>query len=123
MWLAATHYFESEVINKLITHIKIHREAIKSKPLGGNVLIKCSLFMAFDSLYCRKTAKPRMYSATPTTVCWFAVSLNLKIIICESIILNFLFLLLSINWIDFSFLYVKDALVHIECEAVFQLSW
>ena len=33
MWLAATHYFESEIINKLITHIKIHREAIKSKTL------------------------------------------------------------------------------------------
>ena len=58
MWLAATHYFESEIINKLITHIKIHREAIKSKTLGGNILIKCSLFIAFDSLYCTKTANP-----------------------------------------------------------------
>ena len=51
MWLAATHYFESEIINKLITHIKIHQEAIKSKTLGGNIVIKCSLFIAFDSLY------------------------------------------------------------------------
>ena len=50
MWLAATNYFESEIINKLITHIKIHREAIKSKILEGNILIKCSLFIAFDSL-------------------------------------------------------------------------
>ena len=56
MWLAATHYFESEIINKLIGHIKIHREAIKSKILGGNILMKCSLFIAFDSLYCTKTA-------------------------------------------------------------------
>ena len=32
---------------------------------------------------------------------------------------DFLFLLLSLNWIDFSFLYVRDTLVHIECEAVF----
>ena len=58
MWLAATHYFESEIINKLITHIKIHREAIKSKILGGNILIKCSLFIAFDSLYCTKLQNP-----------------------------------------------------------------
>ena len=34
-------------------------------------------------------------------------------------VVDFLFLLLSLNWIDFSFLYVKDTLVHIECEAVF----
>ena len=34
-------------------------------------------------------------------------------------VVNFLFLLLPSNWIDFSFLYVKDTLVHIECEAVF----
>ena len=33
---------------------------------------------------------------------------------------DFLFLPLSLNWIDFSFLYVKDTLVHIECEAVFR---
>ena len=33
-------------------------------------------------------------------------------------VVDFLFLLLSLNWIDFSFLYVKDTLVHIECEAV-----
>ena len=33
---------------------------------------------------------------------------------------NFLFLLLSLNWIDYYFLYVKDTLVHIECEAVFR---
>ena len=26
----------------------------------------------------------------------------------------------SLKWIDFSFLYVKDILVHIECEAVFR---
>ena len=57
MWLAATHYVESEIINKLNTHIKIHREAMKSKTLGGNILIKFSLFIAFDSLYCTKTAK------------------------------------------------------------------
>ena len=73
MWLAATHYFESEIINKLITHIKIRREAIKSKTLGGNILIKCSLFIAFDSLYCTKTAKPGIYSTAATTVCWCAV--------------------------------------------------
>ena len=30
-----------------------------------------------------------------------------------------LLLLLSLNWIDFSFLFVKDTLVHIECETVF----
>ena len=35
-------------------------------------------------------------------------------------IVDFLFLLLSLNWIDFSFLYVKDTLVHIECQAVFR---
>ena len=35
-------------------------------------------------------------------------------------IVDFLFSLLSLNWIDFSFLYVKDTLVHIECEAVFR---
>ena len=67
IWLAATHYFESEIINKLITRIKIHREAIKSKILGGNILIKCSLFIAFDSLYCTKTAKPGIYSTATTT--------------------------------------------------------
>ena len=33
---------------------------------------------------------------------------------------DFLFLILSLNWIDFSFLYVKDTLVHIECEAGFR---
>ena len=32
----------------------------------------------------------------------------------------FLSLLLSLNWLDFSFLYVKDTLVHIECQAVFR---
>ena len=58
MWLAATHYFESEIINKLITHIKIHREAIKSKTLGENILIKCSLFIPFDSLFCTKLQNP-----------------------------------------------------------------
>ena len=31
-----------------------------------------------------------------------------------------IFLPLSLNWSDFSFLYVKDTLVHIECEAVFR---
>ena len=35
-------------------------------------------------------------------------------------VVDFLFLLLSLNWIDFSFLYVRDTLVHIECEAVFR---
>ena len=35
-------------------------------------------------------------------------------------VVEFLFSLLSLNWIDFSFLYVKDTLVHIECEAVFR---
>ena len=35
-------------------------------------------------------------------------------------IVDVLFLLLSLNWIDFSFLYVKDTLVHIECQAVFR---
>ena len=35
-------------------------------------------------------------------------------------VVDFLFLLLSLNWIDFSFLYVKDTLVHIKCEAVFR---
>ena len=35
-------------------------------------------------------------------------------------VVDFLFLLLSLNWIDFSFLYVKDTLVHVECEAVFR---
>ena len=78
MWLAATHYFESEIINKLIAHIKIHREAIKSKILGGNILMKCSLFIAFDSLYCTKTAKPGIYSTTSTTVCWYAVLIEFK---------------------------------------------
>ena len=33
-------------------------------------------------------------------------------------VVDFLFLLLSLNWIYFSFLYVKDTLVHIECQAV-----
>ena len=89
MWLAATHYFECEIINKLIAHIKIHREAIKSKILGGNILMKCSLFIAFDSLYFTKTVKPGIYSTAAITVCWYAVELNLKIIICESIIRNF----------------------------------
>ena len=73
MWLAATHYFECEIINKLITHIKIHLEAIKSKTLEGNILLKCLLFIAFDSLYCTKTAKPGIYSIAATTVCWYAV--------------------------------------------------
>ena len=86
MWLAATHYFECEIINKLIAHIKIHREAIKSKILGGNILMKCSLFIAFDYENCTKTGKPGIYSTITTTVCWYAVKLNLKIIICESII-------------------------------------
>ena len=31
-----------------------------------------------------------------------------------------LLLLLSLNWIDFYFLFVKDTLVHIECEAVYR---
>ena len=35
-------------------------------------------------------------------------------------VVDFLFLLLSLNWIDFSFLYVRDTLVHIEYEAVFR---
>ena len=35
-------------------------------------------------------------------------------------VFGFLFLLLSLYWIDFSFLYVRDTLVHIECEAVFR---
>ena len=35
-------------------------------------------------------------------------------------VVDFLFLLLSLNWIDFSSLYVRDTLVHIECEAVFR---
>ena len=35
-------------------------------------------------------------------------------------VVDFLFSPLSLNWIDFSSLYVKDALVHIECEAVFR---
>ena len=35
-------------------------------------------------------------------------------------VVDFVFLPLSLNWIDFSFLYVKDTLVHIECEAVFR---
>ena len=35
-------------------------------------------------------------------------------------VVEFLFLLLSLNWIDFNFLNVKDSLVHIECEAVFR---
>ena len=35
-------------------------------------------------------------------------------------VVDFLFLLLSLNWIDFSFLYVKDTLVRVECEAVFR---
>ena len=35
-------------------------------------------------------------------------------------VVDFLFLPLSLNWIDFSFLYMKDTLVHIECEAVFR---
>ena len=72
MWLAATHYFESEIINKLITHINIHREAIKSKTLGGNILIKFSLFIAFDPLHCTKTAKPGIESTEAKTVCWYA---------------------------------------------------
>ena len=29
-------------------------------------------------------------------------------------VIDFLFLPLSLNWIDFSFLYVKDTIVHIE---------
>ena len=36
------------------------------------------------------------------------------------VVVDFLFLILNLNWIDFSFLYVKDTLVHIECEAVFR---
>ena len=80
MWLAATHYFESEIINKLITHIKIHREAIRSKILAGNILIKCSLFIAFDSLCCTKTSKPGIYSTAATTVCWYAVTLRASLI-------------------------------------------
>ena len=35
-------------------------------------------------------------------------------------VVDFLFLLLSLNWIDFTFLYVKDSIVHIESEAVFR---
>ena len=35
-------------------------------------------------------------------------------------VVDFLFLPLSLNWIDFSFLYVKNTLIHIECEAVFR---
>ena len=35
-------------------------------------------------------------------------------------VVDFLFLPLCLNWIDFSFLYVKDTLVHIEYEAVFR---
>ena len=33
-------------------------------------------------------------------------------------LVDFFCLLLSLNWIDFSLLFVKDTLVHIECEAV-----
>ena len=33
-------------------------------------------------------------------------------------LVDFLFLLPPLNWIDFSFLFVKDTLVHIECESV-----
>ena len=36
------------------------------------------------------------------------------------VVVDFLFLILSLNWIDFSFLYVQDTLVHIECEAGFR---
>ena len=35
-------------------------------------------------------------------------------------IVDVLFLFLSLNWIDFSFLCMKDTLVHIECQAVFR---
>ena len=35
-------------------------------------------------------------------------------------LVDFLFLLLTLNGIDFSFLYVKDTLIHVECEAVFR---
>ena len=37
-------------------------------------------------------------------------------------VVDFLFLLLSLNWIDFSFHYVKDPLVHIVCETFIQAS-
>ena len=35
-------------------------------------------------------------------------------------LVDFLFLLLTLNGIDFSFLYVKDTLIHVECQAVFR---
>ena len=35
-------------------------------------------------------------------------------------VVDFLFLLLSLKRIDFSFLYMKDYFVHIECEAIFR---
>ena len=35
-------------------------------------------------------------------------------------VVDFLFLPLSLNWIDFSYLHVEDTLVHIECETLFR---
>ena len=35
--------------------------------IGGNILIKCSLFIAFDSLYCTKTSKPGIQSTGAKT--------------------------------------------------------
>ena len=51
---------ESEM---LVSYIKIHGLNLTSKGAQiesnkGNVLIKDSLFIAFDSQYCIKTAKP-----------------------------------------------------------------
>ena len=54
IWLAATHYFESEIINKLITHIKVHREAIKSKTLGGNIIYSFRFSILYKKLQNRK---------------------------------------------------------------------
>ena len=47
----------------LVTHINIHRLNLTSKSeqienIGGNIFIKCSLFIAFDRLHCKKTANP-----------------------------------------------------------------
>ena len=54
VWLAATHYFESEIT----TSSNLTSKSDQMENIVRNIFIKCSLFIAFDPLYCVKTAKP-----------------------------------------------------------------
>ena len=67
MWLAATHYFESEITSWLLSSKYFVRLNLTSKSeqienIGRNIFIKGSLFVAFDPLHRAETAKPGIES-------------------------------------------------------------